>query len=372
MSKLNAGKASVLALVATLGVVSFLFVKSLGPVLADSGSPTGSITATYNTVTGVLSASGTYNNAPGSLAGYALFIDGATPVTPGTGSLDTTVHTSSTVPSGPWSDSHTLATAPTSVCVVIYDVHSGTTSGNHSNVAAGATRNTDNSYETNNNSYDFMVIDGKIDINKDGTANNSDDGTLFGKNIIDGQVDWNTSGNINNTDDSPANAFNGFTVIDGKVDINNSGTVNNSDDGVLASDSGTCTSPTIITPTPTPDPCIEEENCPTPTPVAIPDPDVCHNIDGVQTSVPDGMHLDPTGLNCLNWSQSGPPVRNDEGTGSQVLGASTTRGQVLGASTMAGTGSFDESLYQAIMSIGATLSAFGLKGLKKSKKVSKK
>lgn len=101
-----------------------------------------------------------------------------------------------------------------------------------------------------------------------------------------------------------------------------------------------------------------------------PDPDVCANIDGVQTSVPDGMHLDASGKNCVNFSGSGPAPRNDEGngTGGQVLGASTTRGQVLGASTMAGTGSFEEMTYQAIMVIGATLSAFGIKGLKKSKK----
>jgi hypothetical protein len=49
-----------------------------------------------------------------------------------------------------------------------------------------------------------------------------------------------------------------------------------------------------------------------------------------------------------------------------------TGGQVLAASTMAGTGSFDETFFQAIMSIGATLSAFGLKGLKKGKKASTK
>lgn len=49
-----------------------------------------------------------------------------------------------------------------------------------------------------------------------------------------------------------------------------------------------------------------------------------------------------------------------------------TGGEVLGASTMAGTGSFDETFYQAIMSIGAALSAIGIKGLKKGKKVSSK
>jgi len=108
--------------------------------------------------------------------------------------------------------------------------------------------------------------------------------------------------------------------------------------------------------------------------VPVQDPDVCTNIDGIQTSVPDGMHINSTGHECENWGQSGPAPRNDEGTGTsgQVLGASTTNGQVLGASTMAGTGSFEETIFQAIMSIGATLSAFGLKGLKKAKKASTK
>jgi hypothetical protein len=37
----------------------------------------------------------------------------------------------------------------------------------------------------------------------------------------------------------------------------------------------------------------------------------------------------------------------------------------LGASTMAGTGSFDENLYMAIMGVGATITAFGAKSFKK-------
>ena len=54
------------------------------------------------------------------------------------------------------------------------------------------------------------------------------------------------------------------------------------------------------------------------------DTDVCANIDGAQSGVPDGMHLDATGLNCVNWGASGPSPRNDEGTGGQVLGISTS------------------------------------------------
>ncbi len=44
----------------------------------------------------------------------------------------------------------------------------------------------------------------------------------------------------------------------------------------------------------------------------------------------------------------------------------TTGGQVLGASTMAGTGTFTENLYLAIMTLGGTISAFGIKSFKKA------
>ncbi len=84
----------------------------------------------------------------------------------------------------------------------------------------------------------------------------------------------------------------------------------------------------------------------TPTPVATPTP-APKNDDGGD------------GLGCATHDCSGNT-------------SNTSQGQVLGASTMAGTGSFEETLYQAIMTVGATLSAFGVKGLKKARKVSKK
>ena len=58
---------------------------------ADSGAPT-SITATYNSGTGVLMVSGTYtwSGCPTTTkaVGFAIFINGANPVTPGSGALD--------------------------------------------------------------------------------------------------------------------------------------------------------------------------------------------------------------------------------------------------------------------------------------------
>jgi len=156
--------------------------------------------------------------------------------------------------------------------------------------------------------------------------------------------------------------------------------------------SGDCHKPTSTpTPTPTKNPCDNfnrdhkddhDKNCQTPTPTpttsptvsppATPNPDVCANIDGIQTSVPDGMHLDASGQNCVNWSQGGG---DGQGCATQDCSGNYVappQGQVLGASTMATTGSFEEVFYQAIMGIGATISAFGLKGLKKVRKVIKK
>jgi hypothetical protein len=81
-----------------------------------------------------------------------------------------------------------------------------------------------------------------------------------------------------------------------------------------------------------------------------PDNDVCDNIDGVQTSVPEGLHLDGGGINCVSFSNPGTP-ENPSGP----------QGQVLGATTMAGAGSFAEDAYLAIMLLGGTLSGFGIK-----------
>jgi hypothetical protein len=100
-----------------------------------------------------------------------------------------------------------------------------------------------------------------------------------------------------------------------------------------------------------------EGNGESPSPEATPGGDLCTNIDGVQTSVPDGMHINATGHECVNWELGGPQSSN--GTG----------GQVLGASTMAGTGSFAEDLYLAIMGLGGIITALGIKNFKKGYKV---
>lgn len=70
------------------------------------------------------------------------------------------------------------------------------------------------------------------------------------------------------------------------------------------------------TPTATPIPTLIPTATPVPTPV-----DVCANIAGIQTKVPDTYHL--AGNNCLQWELGGAPEPPSTNNG-QVLGASTS------------------------------------------------
>jgi hypothetical protein len=67
----------------------------------------------------------------------------------------------------------------------------------------------------------------------------------------------------------------------------------------------------------------------------------------------------PTPVSTPGLTDAGPPINNG-GPAGQVLGTST--------SAMAATGSFAETLYQAIMGLGGILSLKGFKKLKVSKK----
>jgi len=104
-------------------------------------------------------------------------------------------------------------------------------------------------------------------------------------------------------------------------------------------------------PTPTPTATPVESPAPTSTPVEI--TDVCANIDGVQSGVPDGKHLDASGENCVEYQFGGAPVG---GTGGQ-------EGQVLGVSTMANTGVAGEAIFNLIFVLGSGLTALGLRKL---------
>lgn len=131
-----------------------------------------------------------------------------------------------------------------------------------------------------------------------------------------------------------------------------------------SSPTATPTETPVVTATPSSTPTATPTGTPTgsATPTATPNLDVCPNIAGIQTSIPDGYHFDNNGINCLQFELGGPPQDGGIG-GGQVLGTST--GQVLG---LASTGSFAENAYLAIMALGATITAFGIKNFKKAYK----
>lgn len=90
--------------------------------------------------------------------------------------------------------------------------------------------------------------------------------------------------------------------------------------------------------------------------------DICANIEGVQTSVPEGQHLDASGLNCINFSQAGPPSQSG---GSTTTTTTTNTGQVLGATTLASTGSFNSNVGLVIMMVGSAITIISLYVFKK-------
>jgi hypothetical protein len=90
--------------------------------------------------------------------------------------------------------------------------------------------------------------------------------------------------------------------------------------------------------------------------------DICANIEGVQTSVPEGQHLDASGLNCVNFSQAGPPSQSG---GSTTATTTTSTGQVLGATTLASTGSFNSNVGLVIMMVGSVITIISLYVFKK-------
>lgn len=114
------------------------------------------------------------------------------------------------------------------------------------------------------------------------------------------------------------------------------------------------------TPTPTPTPTPTEEASPTPTPTSTPEEtvDVCANIDGIQTSVPDGKHLDASGLNCVEFQFGGPPPPPP----------AEPTGQVLGATTLGVTGAAEENIFLALFALGSILSGVGVRKLTASKR----
>jgi hypothetical protein len=276
---------TIFLLILTLGM-AFLFGKFTNVVNADRGTPL-TISATYNSNTGQLNVSGTYEWVecePGeqtNILGFALFVNNGTPADNDANALDGSgMHLANggnpcTTTPDSWTDnSHTLATAPKKVCMAVYDVRaddSADPGGIHSLIGAGANHNTDNSWDSNGNNYS----------------------------------------------------------------------------------QGSCTAPVVITSSPTP--------TSTPIGTATPSVDVCANIDGIQTSLPDNTyHFDLTGKNCLQFSVPGIQQNPSDSGAGAVLGASTTGGQVLGTSTMANAGAVEDALFNSMFTIGSLLTSFGI------------
>lgn len=151
----------------TISVFVFGQVWTTNTVKADAGFP-ATITASYNQTTGELNTSGSYvweECEPGeetNILGFALFINGGNPATNDENALDGGgMHLINggnpcEITPGNWGDSHILTTAPTNVCVVVYDVRaddSADPEGNHSLIGAGGNYNTDNSWDLNEDSY---------------------------------------------------------------------------------------------------------------------------------------------------------------------------------------------------------------------------
>jgi hypothetical protein len=118
-------------------------------------------------------------------------------------------------------------------------------------------------------------------------------------------------------------------------------------------------------PTLTPTPTADDQDptatlTPTPTVEDPGDPnDVCSNIDGIQTSVPDGWFQNGANSKECRQFQFGGALQDGNTSQGQVLGASTTYGQVLGASTLGATGNTENYL----MMLGLILSGTSLYGL---------
>lgn len=152
-----------------LAIAIFVFrqVWITNTVKADAGFP-ATITASYNPATGELSTSGTYvweeceTGEETNILGFALFVNGGNPTTNNENALDgggmhlVNGGSPCQITPGNWNDNHVLTTAPTNVCVVVYDVRaddSADPEGVHSLIGAGGNYNTDNSWNLNEGSY---------------------------------------------------------------------------------------------------------------------------------------------------------------------------------------------------------------------------
>lgn len=76
----------------------------------------------------------------------------------------------------------------------------------------------------------YNIINGRIDINNDGSVTSSDDGFIGSMRVINGyaDIDNDNAATIDNGDDG---FFMGYTIVNGGFDINAGGTITTADDG---------------------------------------------------------------------------------------------------------------------------------------------
>ena len=79
-------------------------------------------------------------------------------------------------------------------------------------------------------STNYTIINGRVDINNDGSTNGSDDGFIGSMRIINGYADIDND-NATPVDNDDDGSFLGLTVVNGGFDVDGSGTISNSDDG---------------------------------------------------------------------------------------------------------------------------------------------
>ena len=111
-----------------------------------------------------------------------------------------------------------------------------------------------------------------------------------------------------------------------------------------------CASPSpspSVSPSPIPSDDPKPSDDPVPTPTTG---DVCTNLDGFQSSVPDGYLVNPESTECRAFQYGGPPPPP----------AAESTGQVLGASTLGSAGVFGTEAVNAGYLLGFVFSALGI------------
>lgn len=95
----------------------------------------------------------------------------------------------------------------------------------------------------------------------------------------------------------------------------------------------------------------------------ITEPITCVTPTPTPPSCASDQHLDASGLNCVNFSQAGPPSQS--GGSTTTTTTTTSTGQVLGATTLASTGSFNSNVGLVIMMVGSAITIISLYVFKK-------